>query len=71
MLEKRIFIITNWFLQKVFVFVVDVILGNCLLVDFLCFVEHKYNFYLQYSCLVIREERNLGVPEGIPWPRGC
>ena len=34
MVEKRIFIITNWFLQKVFVFVVDVILGNCLLVDF-------------------------------------
>ena len=29
MVKKRIFIITNWFLRKVFLFVV-VILGHCL-----------------------------------------
>lgn len=59
MVEENKFIISSWFLSKVFLFVVDVIWGHCLGI-FLCFVEHKCNCYLQYSCLVMLEDRNQG-----------
>lgn len=67
--EKKIYLSPPAVSQKCCI-VDDVILGNCLLMGFLCFVEHRYNFIFSIVALSYMK-RNLGVPEEIPWPRGC